>query len=244
MERVNGEWQIYGDQALLRLEREVHQLARRMRCRPLRLEATCWSAPTLCANLTPDWMLGRSDIVGVNRSFQLLEDRVVDCMIAGLPDLPTSSHPSLTSIQLTRMPVFFTCAPGHPLLKQQHLDYADIAEFPLLAPPHGTCPLVEHSLKSIGLWNDELHRGRSRRDGWERLADSEVAIGYATPLSMNVRGGSLCRLPLLLPFDSGDALVVCHDFLAHPLLEELIDCLLTRIHELVGECPEIDVVYR
>jgi hypothetical protein len=41
MERVNGEWELVGDQTHLRLEREVHQLERRLGGRPLRPDATC-----------------------------------------------------------------------------------------------------------------------------------------------------------------------------------------------------------
>ena len=47
MQKLNGEWEILGDQSVLRLERQVHQMARRLGRRPLRLEATYWTAPTL-----------------------------------------------------------------------------------------------------------------------------------------------------------------------------------------------------
>ena len=62
MERIDGEWELVGDQAFLRLERAVHQRARWLGYRPLRLEATYWSAPTVCRALPPSWFLGRSNI--------------------------------------------------------------------------------------------------------------------------------------------------------------------------------------
>ena len=40
LERQQGEWQLIGDATFLQLERRVHQVARRMGHRPLRLEAT------------------------------------------------------------------------------------------------------------------------------------------------------------------------------------------------------------
>ena len=78
LERQNGECELIGDQTLLRLERDVHQQARLAGLRPLRLEATYWSAPTLCDTLPAGWLLGRSNIVGVRRNVQLLQDGVVD----------------------------------------------------------------------------------------------------------------------------------------------------------------------
>ena len=86
------------------------QQAGRLSHRPLRLEATYWSAPVIAPGLPAAWMLGRSNIVGVRRNMQLVQDRVVDGWLAGLPDLPNGDHPTLTAIVLSRMPVFFTCA--------------------------------------------------------------------------------------------------------------------------------------
>lgn len=241
LERVNGEWQLCGDASCLQLERYVHQLARRRGRRPLRLEATYWSAPVAKAYLPGDWILGRSDIVGVQRNLQLIQDRVVDGWIAGLPDLPTSAQPDLATIVLTRMPVFFTCAPGHPLLERKSLTYADIAEYPTLSLPTGSYPLVEAALKGMGLWNNEVRMRRYRRDRWEGKTESELVIGYGTPLSMHISGGKLCRLPLHLPFASGDALVVHRDFLGHHRLEELLSRLERCFSDVTRQCPEIEI---
>ena len=48
LQRVNGEWEVFGDPTMLLLERNVHQTARFMGQKSLRLEATYWSAPLLC----------------------------------------------------------------------------------------------------------------------------------------------------------------------------------------------------
>jgi len=60
MERRHGEWQLLGPQELLLLERRVHQMARWKGRRPLRLEATYWSAPLLQSPPLEHWMLGLS----------------------------------------------------------------------------------------------------------------------------------------------------------------------------------------
>jgi|694.fasta_scaffold50250_7 hypothetical protein len=232
IERRNGELELIGDQTLLRLEREVHQQARLGGRRPLRLEATYWSAPTLCRNLPAGCLLGRSNIVGVRRNFQLLQDAVVDAWLAGLPDLPTAAHPDLMAVPLSTMPVFFTCAPGHPLLQRERLTLDDIAQFPTLALPSGSYPLVEQTLKAIGLWNDGVRMTRYRRDLWEGKAESELVVGYGTPLSMEVSGGALRRLPLLLPFTSGDALVFRRALAASPRLQQLLDHLRDMVQRL------------
>lgn len=242
LERINGEWELVGDQTFLQMEREVHQLARRMGYGPLRLEATYWSAPTICRQLPEHWLLGQSNIVGIHRNLALLRSCVIDGWIAGLPDLPPSSDPDLASVVLSSMPVFFTCGPGHPLLKRSRITYEDIAEFPTLALPAGAYPMVEAALKAIGLWSDGVRMSRYRRDRWEGKSESELVVGYGTPLSMQVSGGQLCRLPLRLPFDSGDALIVRKDFLSSPRLQELLDHLRSNLQEISREFEGIVVV--
>ena len=241
LERRDGEWELVGDTSILQLERHVHQLARWQGLRPLRLEATYWSAATYCTTLPPNWILGPSNIVGVQRNLQLLQERIVDGWIAGLPDLPTSAQPELCSIVLTRMPVFFTCSAEHPLLEKRKLAYSDLAEYPTLALPPGAYPRVEAALKSIGLWSDAVRMTRYRRDKWEGRTEEELVIGYGTPLSLRVSGQTIRRLPLLLPFQSGDAFVVRRTFESHPRVKDLLEHLLAAIRKLAEDDPEIAV---
>ncbi len=58
-------------------------------------------------------------------------------------------------------------------------------------------------------------------------------VGYATALSLAVSGEHLQALPLRLPFDSGDALVVRRRFLQHPRLLSLLAALHTRMAPVV-----------
>jgi hypothetical protein len=242
IERIDGEWELVGDQAFLRLERAVHQRARWLGHRPLRLEATYWSAPTVCRALPPTWLLGRSNIVGVKRNLQLIQDRVVDAWVAGLPDVPGADQPDLAVIVLSEMPVFYTCAPGHPLLAVEPLSVDAIADYPTLALPEGSYPKVEQALRRLGLWNDASRMTRYRRDKWEGRSEQELVVGYGTPLSMAVSGAGLCRLPLRLPIDSGDAVVVHKDCLAHPALAELLGVLRANLRGLARQHGDIRVV--
>jgi len=241
MERRDGEWELVGDQTLLRLERKVHQLARLQGLSDLRLEATYWSAATFCAEPPSGWLLGLSDIVGITRNHLLLRERIVDAWIAGLPDLPTPAQTELSATVLTRMPVFFTCAPDLPILEKRSPTIDDIAAYPTLALPPGSYPQVEASLKRIGLWNDAIRMTRYRRERWEGRSESDLVIGYGTPLSMRVSGGCLRRLPLLLPFESGDAVVTSSEHHRHPRLRDLLDELQARLRPLAEEEPEIQL---
>jgi hypothetical protein len=227
LERRQGEWELIGDSSILLRERQVHQLARWRGYRPLRLEATYWSAPLLSTPALAGWVLGVSNIVGVRRTFQLVEERVVDALITGLPDLPTQRHPDLIAIPIIRMPVFYVAAPEHPLFSRAQLSVEEIAEFPSLALPEGSYPLVEQALRGLGLWNDGVRMTRYRRDIWEGRAEQDLVVGYGTPFSLAVSGPNLRRLPLQLPFASGDALVVRRDVEHHPSLQ----ALLAQLHD-------------
>ncbi len=239
MERRQGEWELIGDTTVLLLERAVHQEARWRGHGPLRLEAAYWSAPLLSSPPLQEWVLGVSNIVGVRRTFQLVEDRVVDGLIIGLPDQPTAANPALITIPIVRMPVFYLVAPGHPLLKRTPLSVADIAEFPSLALPEGSYPLVEQALRALGLWSDGVRMARYRRDLWEGRAEQELLVAYGTPLSLEVSGGSLCRLPLALPYQSGDALVVRREFGQHPRLQALLAELHDRYRPVVANNADV-----
>jgi hypothetical protein len=57
-----------------------------------------------------------------------------------------------------------------------------------------------------------------------------------------VSGGTLVRLPLELPFRSGEALVVHRDFAGHPELLALRQLLLERLRQLARSHPELAVV--
>jgi len=241
LQRVQGEWHIAGDPSMLLLERRVHQTARWMGHRPLRLEATYWSGPLLCTPTPDRWLLGLANIVGIQRNFQLVRERVVDACITGLPDVPTDDDEDLVSINLSSMPVFFVCSPSHPLTREPHLCYDKIAKYPTLGLPAGSYPKVEASLKSIGLWNDYVRMSRYQRDSWEGKSEAELTIGYGTALSMAISGGNLVRLPLDLPFSSGESLVIHREFAEHQEMTSLRDLLLSRLESLSARYPEIQL---
>ena len=92
LQRIKGEWQISGDPSMLLLERRVHQTARWMGHRPLRLEATYWSGPLLCTPTPDKWVLGLSNLVGIQRNFQLVRDRIIDLIRQQAPRTPSQAR--------------------------------------------------------------------------------------------------------------------------------------------------------
>jgi DNA-binding transcriptional LysR family regulator len=242
LERIQGEWCTIGDSSLLLLERRVHQHARFQGLRRLRLEATYWSGPLLCTPTPGGWLLGLANIVGVARNFQLVRERIVDACLIGLPDLPAPDDPDLTAIVLSSMPVFFVARADHPLVGRHDLGFQDIACYPTLGLSGGAYPLVEKALGAIGLGNDPVRMQRYRRELWEGRAETELTIGYGTPLSLEICGGHLVRLPLELPFSSGEAIVVLREYASHPELLALREELLVRLAHWATRHPELRLV--
>ena len=241
LQRIDGEWHTVGDMTTLLLERHVHQTARWLSHRPLRLEATYWSGPLLCTPTPDRWLLGLCNIVGTPRNFQLIRDRIVDAFVTGLPDVPRADDPDLCAYCLSSMPVFFVVKPGHPLIGKTNLSYDDIATYPTLGLPQGAYPSVEKSLKALGLWNDIVRMTRYKRERWEGLSEENVTIGYATCLSMAISGGNLIALPLELPFQSGEAIVVRREFATEPELIGLRNLIQSRLQRLANDHPELSL---
>ena len=126
------------------------------------------------------------------------------------------------------------------MLSRDQLSLEAIAEFPSLALPEGAYPLVEQALRSLGLWSDGVRMARYRRDLWEGRAEQELVVGYGTALSLVASGDTLCRLPLQLPFGSGDGLVVRREYAHHPSLQALLLELYRRYLPMVRNHVEVD----
>jgi len=83
---------------------------------------------------------------------------------------------------------------------------------------------------------------RYKRENWEGKTETELTIGYGTSLSMEVSGGDLVKLPLELPFASGEVLVCRRDFIDHPRLLSLQALLLCRLAGLAERHSDVQVL--
>jgi DNA-binding transcriptional LysR family regulator len=245
LQKRDDEWELRGAALglqLLALERQVHQHARWQGYGPLRIEGTYWSGPLLLTPLPPGWLGGLHNTVGITRPLRWLREGVIDAWLTGGPDWPEPDDPDLAVLPLCRMPVHAVVTPGHPLLEQleRHapLSWADVAAFPSLALLPGAYPKVETCLQELGLWNSPMRMSRYRRERWEGRSAQELTVAYATVLSEQVAPG-LVRLPLQLPLDSGEALVLRRDWQAHPRTLTLMALLRQRLSPWADRHPEL-----
>ena len=79
---------------------------------------------------------------------------------------------------------------------------------------------------------------RYRHERWEGRSAQELTVGYATVLSELVAPG-LVRLPLPLPFASGEALVLRRCWLDHPQTQALLALVRQRLEPLAARHPEL-----
>jgi DNA-binding transcriptional LysR family regulator len=245
LHKQDDEWELRGPELgleLLALEREVHHRARWQGHGPLRIEGTYWSGPLLLTPPPPGWLGGGHNTVGIGRPLRWLRDGVIDAWLTGGPDWPEPDDPDLAVVPLCHMPVHLVVAPNHPLLRQLErndpLSWDDVAAFPSLALPPGAYPKVEAALMKLGLWDSPVRMTRYRHERWEGLSTQELMVGYATVLSEQAAPG-LVRLPLTLPFASGEALVLRRCWLEHPQTQALLELLRLRLQPWAARHQEL-----
>ena len=67
-------------------------------------------------------------------------------------------------------------------------------------------------------------------------------VGFATPLTLPLYGENCQVLPLRLPIEAGDALVVRRDLTHYPQIQRLAGYLRNRLTELALTTPELTVL--
>ena len=241
--RGGSEWNLKGDTTLLNLERRVHQAVRWSRGRPLRLEAQHWSGPLLCEPAPAGWIAGCFHFHEYERPLQLLREGVIDAWVASYPDVPAATDPTIACIGLSRMPIWLVVDQSHPLLELgEQVTFADVAAYPFMPLPDGAFPKFQAVLAACGLWDGGTEE-RIRNPAWFGQVNSEdLLVGFATPLSL-LLSGDCCRvLPLELPLEVGDALLVPRQYERAPQTLQLLAELRSRLESLAGAAPELVVL--
>lgn len=241
--RKGGEWYLKGNRMLIKLERQVHQLVRWLDDQPLRLEAQHWSAPLVCPPLSDRWIAGNLDFLEYHRPLQLLRDHVIDAWITSYPDIPADDS-DLVSIHLSRMPMLLVVQDGHPLLDLgDRVTFEAIARYPILPLPDGAFPGFQQVLIDCGLWEPEAKNGPAEPSAWLGQSGVEdLLVGFATPLTLPLYGESFRQLPLRLPVEVGDALVVAREFIDYPQTHQLVASLRRRLRTLAATMPELVIL--
>jgi DNA-binding transcriptional LysR family regulator len=165
MEKRSGEWCLQGDQALIDLERAVHQLLLWRQGHGLRLDSQHWCSHLLVAQLPDAWRCGNTNYFECRRPRERLLHGVIDAWLCSAPDLP--DHPDLQAIQLTAMPLHLMVKHGHPLLERgDQLAFADLDDYPVLPLPAGAFPKAQRILEDHNLWSCSERNRRFQQASW------------------------------------------------------------------------------
>lgn len=238
--KTSGEWHLKGDTNLLNLERRVHQRHRWLGGRSLRVEAMYWSGKTYFDPVPEGWLAGNHDFLNVHQPLSLLRDSILDAWIGAYPDVPDADDPDFASIPLLRHPINLVVGDKHPLLKAgDGLNFKMVSEYPSLALPDGAFPKFEACLKAIGLWNSPSRISRYNPDKWEGRWEAELLVGYASIFSINFYPQPQYFLPLQLPIQVGDNLVVKREYADHPRLRQLLAHLRQQLKPWLEANPEL-----
>ena len=239
--RRHSEWFVDGDPTLLNLERYVHQVSRWRDNKPLRLEAQHWSAPFLCSPTPSGWIAGNLNYLEYERPLKLLKERVIDAWVTSYPDALNDDDPDFTAIRLSRLAMLLVVQEGHPLLELgSEITYEDVARFPFLQLPSGSFPKFQNVLENLGLWPTES--GSADFDWRGRSDIADLMVGFSTPLTLPLYGDSYRALPLQVPVEVGDGLVVAREWADSSQTHHLVSFLRSRLETLAEATWGIEVL--
>ena len=130
-----------GSATLLRMEREVHQLFRLSGGNRLRLHAPYWASRRLDGQLDARWMVNPTrNKEQVGEALRLLEDRVIDAMIAETRQRPADDDPKFVCFDLYETPLLL-CAEvlaekraSNPLYADKRLSSGDVGSLSYVRP--------------------------------------------------------------------------------------------------------------
>ena len=243
LQKQAGEWRIAGDRSLLDLERRSHQLYRWQMDLPLRVEAQYYSGPLFLEPSPDGWLAGNFDFTEVATPLDHLRSGVIDAWIGCHPDVPQDDDAQLACFPLTRLPTHLVVADGHPLLELgQAVTLEDVRQYPSLALPDGAFPRVQAILQGLGLWSSPCDMRRYDPMRWEGRTADEVTVAYATTFSLDRFPMPQAILPVPIPLEVGDTLVVPRPFAEHPRCRALLAALRQRARVLAENHPDVRLV--
>jgi len=243
LEKQGGEWRIQGDRNLLDLERRSHQLYRWQMQLPLRLEAQYSSGPLFLEPPPAGWLTGNFDFVEVATPLDHLRSGVIDAWLGCHPDVPDDDDPELACVPLTRLPAHLAVAEGHPLLRLgEAVTLEDVRRYPALALPDGAFPKIQLALQGLGLWNSLSEIRRYDPERWEGKAADAVTVAYATALTIGRFPVPQVLLPVQIPLEVGDTLVLPRRYRDHPRCQRLLAQLRQRAQSLAARFPDVRLI--
>lgn len=239
LKRSAAEWLVAGDAQLLLAERRLHQYYRWELGLPLRFEAQHWMRDFYEQWQLGDWNKGNLNYLEYDRPLYLLKNRIIDAWLCGAPDVP--EDPELTCLPLFEMPMLLVARHGHPLLAlQAPLALEQVAAYPLLPLPQAAFPVFQARLAALGLSGacseDQMQAFGLEADG---LSYAELCLGVASALTLPLYGPEYQALPVEIPIQFGDVLVIRSEFADHRRSRALRDSLLAYIRAATADCRAV-----
>ena len=238
----NAEWQLEGDDTLLRALRHVHQEYRWRSALPLRLEAQHWLSHSYGDLPLQGWLKGNFNYLEYTRPLQLLQDRVIDAWLCSVPDQPQADE--LVSIQLCAMPAWLIARSNHPLAQLEHQRVLEAAmRYPVLPLPQGAFPVFQACLDRLGFHSDFSQLKSIADDlGHDPRTSEDLALAIASPLTLPLYGDGWTVLPLDLGIRVGDAVLLRSEFADHPRAVSLIEALALHLRTIAADHPEVQLL--
>lgn len=230
-----AEWRAEGDDALLTAERAVHQAFRWQRGLPLRLDAQHWMRERLQSLPLEGWVKGNLNYLEYGQPLYLLKARILDAWLCSAPDHP-SDDPQLCTFQLCSMPALFVVKQDHPLLQVSDLSLEAVRRYPLLPLPRGAFPVFEAMLAAMGIGAASSCEVTPHHPG---MTLEDLLVGITSPLTLHLYGPSWRVLPLKLPLNMGDVLVVPAEFAGHPRTHQLLARVSDQLRDQCADHPDV-----
>jgi hypothetical protein len=242
--RRDGGWIVVGDTTLVDLQRRVHQEYRWTSGRPLRLEGHFHSAALFSDSSPEGWIKGNFDFLEVHAPLQCLRNGVIDAWIGLFPDVPEQGDQDFCCVHLTQMPLHLVVAKNHPLLALEHqVTLEDVKHYPSLALPDNAFPRLQVQMQSLGLWQLPIPLKRYKSDKCEGRVMGSDMVGYVTSSTPGNYNPPQVILPIRLPVEVGDVLVVRREYEMHPRFAELVQYLKGRSVELSQRFSDVHLCF-
>lgn len=230
LQRRGSQWHLSGNSLLVQMEREVHQLNRIHRNRPLRLHAPSWSHDQLLRTPPQGWIINPSDGPGSpHHCLDLLKTRVVDACLATLPERPSSDDHRFICFDLYRSPIHLvTLADSHvvDISNPTRLEIGSCCQISTFPFNPRVQKLFINNFFQHHFQPDQAYAFAGQRQ--------KEAVYFANSLMLTGLRPTLpvVELNIAVPSHYIESLVVLHDNRNAPAIAELVDTLRRRIQDV------------
>ena len=235
--------QLAGNSSLVQMEREVHQLYRLSGRSRLRLHAPYGASRLLSSRLDPDWMLNparKKEPVGA--ALRLLEDRVIDALIAEPVQRPADNDPTFFCFDLSKAPLLL-CGiqeAGNPLFGESNLTSQDVGRIASFNP----FPFASTTTKECGSHLfDSLYGGYSCDDdgGPDGPPSKRQSTFFISPTLLLPEFSHFDVVNCECGFEAKESLVVLRGLEESPKILGLLEMLSHAYLPILRDYPDVTI---